>query len=221
MSTAPLRLHGYWRSSASWRVRIALAHKGVAYEYVPVHLVRGGGEHRGAAYRALNPMAQVPTLELPSGAALAQSVAILEYLEEAHPLPALLPTDPLARAQVRQLVEVVNSAIHPLQNLGTLQELGARFGAERPATLAWAAHWIARGFAGLEVLLGARAGCHAVGDDVTLADVLIVPQVYNARRFGVDLQPFPRIRAVDAAAMALDAFQTSSPERQPDATAGA
>lgn len=212
-----LTLHGYWRSSTSWRVRIALELKGVAYETVPVHLVRDGGEQYTPAYQTLNPMSEVPSLVLADGTALAQSVAILEYLEETFPEPALLPRDAVERARVRQITEIVNSSIHPVQNLRVLREIGSRYGVERADTVAWAAHWIARGFTGLEAVLARTAGRHAVADAVTFADIAIVPQVYNARRFGVDLAPFPHIAQVDTAAAALPAFERAAPEQQPDA----
>ncbi len=212
-----LALHGYWRSSTSWRVRIALELKGLDYEYVPVHLVRDGGEQYTDGYKALNPMSEVPSLVLADGTALAQSIAIIEYLEETTPEPPLLPADPVDRARVRQLTEVVNSSIHPVQNLRVLRAIGARYDVERAETLAWGAHWIARGFTGLEALLERTAGAHAFGDAITFADLAIVPQVYNARRFGVEMGPFPLIAHVDAAASALPAFQRAAPEVQPDA----
>lgn len=216
-------LYGYWRSSASWRVRIALAWKGLAYSQRPVHLVRDGGEHRQDAYRALNPMAEVPLLVIPGGSPdavelrLTQSVAICEYLEERFPSPPLLPSDPADRARVRALVEVVNSGIHPVQNLKVLQRVVADFGASQEAKVAWARGWIARGFEGLEGHLAETAGRHAFGDAVTLADCFIVPQVYNAHRFGVDMGAFPTIARIAAAASALPAFSAAHPDHQPDA----
>lgn len=215
-------LYSYFRSTASFRVRIALAWKGLAYRYEPVHLLREGGEQYGDAYRQRNPLSEVPTLEIRDDAggtvlAIGQSVAILEYLEEAHPEPALLPSDPLQRARVRQLVEVVNSSIHPIQNLRVMKHLKREFGLDRDGTFRWSAHWIERGFDGLEALLGETAGRHAFGDRVTLADLLLVPQVFNARRFGADLERYPRIVACHDAAMALEAFQRAAPDHQPDA----
>lgn len=216
------RLHGYFRSSATYRVRIALGLKGLDWETAPVHLVKDGGQQYGDAYRRLNPLSEVPALEIRDGdgrieAVLAQSVAILEYLEETHPLPALLPPSPIARARCRQLVEAVNSSIQPYQNLKVLTRLKTEFGADKAAVHAWAAHFIARGFDGLEVLLSRTAGRFAFGDTPTLADVAIVPQVFNARRFSVDLSAYPTISRVETAAQALDAFQAARPERQPDA----
>ncbi|MEZ4268496.1 MAG: maleylacetoacetate isomerase [Myxococcota bacterium] len=216
------RLHGYFRSSATYRVRITLGLKGLAWETAPVHLVRDGGEQYSAAYRELNPLGEVPSLEIrdASGqieAVLAQSVAIMEYLDEVHPDPPLLPATSLDRARCRQLVEAVNSSIQPYQNLKVLTRLQTELGADKATVHAWAAHFIARGFDGLEVLLARTAGRFAFGDSPTLADVVLAPQVFNARRFSVDLTAYPTISRVEAAANALPAFQAASPERQPDA----
>lgn len=214
-------LYSYFRSSASYRVRIALAFKGLDYGYLPVHLLEGGGQQYGEAYKALNPMSELPCLVVEEEGrppvALAQSVAILEYLEETHPSPALLPADPVGRARVRQLVEVVNSSIQPIQNLKVMRRLTARFGTEREENIAWARYWIDRGFEGLEALLVVGAGEHAHGDQPTLADVALVPQVYNARRFGVDMARFPTIARVASSAEALEAFKAAAPGAQPDA----
>ncbi len=211
-------LYGYWRSSAAFRVRIALELKGIPYTYRPVHLLEGGGQQYAQSYRALNPMAEVPTLvDEASGLVLGQSVAIMEYLEEVHSSPALLPSYAADRARVRQLVEVVNSGIHPIANLKVLKRLSALFATGQADNEAWAAYWIGRGFDGLEGLVARTAGAHAFGDAVTLADCAIVPQLYNARRFKVDLGPFPTLARLWDAAMALPAFQRAAPERQPDA----
>lgn len=215
-------LHGYFRSSTSWRARIGLHWKGIPFDYVPVHLTRDGGEQHTDRYRALNPMREVPTLVVTGDdgrevARLAQSIAILEYLEEVHPERPLLPRDPIGRARVRQIVEGVNSGIHPLQNLKVKEALGREFGAERERQDAWCAYWIDRGFRGLEALVSATAGRFAFGDDVTLADVALVPQMANARRYGVDLGPFPTLVRVEENARGLEPFDRARPERQPDA----
>lgn len=217
-----MRLFSYWRSSASWRVRIVLAHKRIPYEYVAVNLAAGHEEQRAEAYRAVNPMHQVPVLEWSEGGRvqrLTQSVAIAEYLEAAHPAPPLLPRDALGQARVRELVEIVNSGTQPLHNSGTLKNVRALGGEEAAAR--WAADAIAHGLAALEAHLradaAAHAGRHAIGDAVTLADVFLVPQVYNAERFGVSLAPFPRCVEVAARASELPAFAAAHPDRQPDA----
>ena len=214
-------LHGYFRSSTSWRVRIALGFKGLSYETVPVHLLRDGGEQHSEPYKDLNPVGEVPTLVVRDAqgelvARLAQSVAILEYLEETHPDPPLLPSDTLLRAKTRQLVEVVNSSIHPVQNLKVMRQLTADFGTDRAANFDWAKRWIDRHFVGLERLVDSTRGRYAVGDSLTLADVAIVPQVFNARRFGVAMEQFPCLSAVEREASAHLAFQAATPERQPD-----
>jgi maleylpyruvate isomerase len=211
-----MKLFAFWRSSASWRVRIGLAYKGISYEYEPVNLVRDGGEQHSDQYRAVNPMAQVPTLELDDGRRLSQSLAILEYLEETHPTPPLLPRDPYLRARVRQLAEVVNSGIQPLQNTSTqkrIKELGAD-------EKVWTHHFIDKGLRGLEASAASTAGRYLVGDAVTLADVMLVPQMYHARRFGVDLGALPLLTRVEAACMELESFQIAHADRQPDAVTG-
>lgn len=213
-----LRLHGYFRSSSSYRCRIAFNLKGVAAEFVPVHLLRGGGEQKSDAYRALNPQMLVPTVETAEGAALTQSPAILEWLDETHPDPPFLPTDPIERARVRAFCAVIGCDIHPLQNLRVLQHLGAQFGADGEAKAAWCRRWIGDGLAACEALLAARpATRHAFGDTPGLADIYLVPQIFSAGRFGVDLTPMPRLRAVHAACEGLEAFAAAHPARQPDA----
>ncbi len=217
-------LHGYFRSSATYRVRIGLNLKGIPYETAPVHLLNDGGEQYSAGYKTLNPMSEVPTLVVTerrarhgASVAIAQSVAILEFLEEAHPAPALLPTDALERARVRQLVESVNSSIQPIQNLKVMKRLSAAFGTDRARNFAWAKYWIDRGFEGLEGLLATTAGKHAFGDTPTLAEAFIVPQAYNARRFECDMSRYPTIARVVAAAEALPEVAAAAPHLQPDA----
>ena len=216
-----MKLHGYWRSSSSWRVRIALAYKGIACESVAVHLVKQGGVQHSADYRAKNPMQQVPMLEVDDDGGetffIAQSMAILEYLEERWPEPPLLPRGRRERARTRQLAELINSGIQPLQNLGAMQEL------ERIApgsdAKAWSRGFIERGLVALEATAADMAGKFMVGDAPSFADVFLVPQLYNARRFGVELSGFATLRRAEANAMALDAFRVSHPDAQPDAEA--
>ncbi|ATB28549.1 maleylacetoacetate isomerase [Melittangium boletus] len=212
-----MRLHNYWRSSCSWRVRIALNLKGLAFEYVPVHLVKDGGAQHTDAYRALNPMRTVPTLEFTHEGRvhfLSQSLAILEYLEERYPSPALLPADPLLRAHVRMLSEVMNSGIQPLHNLSVAQRVKAELKGDDKA---WNAYWIERGLTALQALAEQTAGRYCVGDEVSFADVCLIPQLYAARRFGVDLSPYGLLTRVEAACAGLPAFLAAHADRQPDA----
>ena len=210
-----MKLYGYWRSSASWRVRIGLAYKGVRYEYQPVNLVQGGGEQHSPGYRALNPMAQVPTLVLDDGRQLSQSMAILEHLEETIVEPPLLPRDPYLRARARQLAEIVNAGIQPLQNTGPLRELKRRGVDERE----WARHFIAAGLDALEATAGPTAGSFLVADAPSIADVLLVPQLYNARRFELDVARWPLLVRIEEACALLPAFHSAHADRQPDAVA--
>ncbi len=209
------RLYTYFRSSAAYRVRIALNLKGLAYEPVFVHLRHG--EQQSESYRAVNPQGLVPALETDEGV-LAQSLAIIEYLEETHPSPPLLPAAPFARAQVRRMAQIIACDIHPLNNLAVLKTLKRDFGADEQAVGRWYAHWIRRGFAALEELV-ARYGSaeRCFGEAVTVADVCLVPQMANARRFAVDLAPFPRLVAIDTALRSLPAFAAAAPAAQPDA----
>lgn len=210
-----LVLYDYWRSTASYRVRIALHLKGLAFRQVPVHLVQDGGQQHSDAHRARNPAAAVPVLE-DGPVRVRQSLAICEYLEETRPEPALLPADPAARAHVRELALLVACDIHPLNNLRVMQELGRRHGVEGEARAEWMHHWMAQGFDAFEAMLeGGGDFCH--GGAPTLADACLVPQLYNAHRFGLDLAQWPRLRRIEAACMALAAFQAARPENQPDA----
>lgn len=209
-----LVLHGYWRSGPSWRLRIALNWKGLAYDDAPVNLLKD--EHVAAGHLALNPQGRIPVLEA-DGAVLTQAPAILEWLEEIAPSPPLLPADPLGRARVRAMSALVACDIAPLQNLGVGQELARRFGADEAAQADWRRTWNARGLEALEALVGRDGGdfCHA--DAVSLADIHLVTQLYGARRFGAEVERFPRLLAVEARCMALPAFQAAHPDRQPDA----
>ncbi|UYV64247.1 GSTZ1 [Cordylochernes scorpioides] len=203
-------LHSYFRSSCTWRVRIALAFKKIDYQYEAVHLMKDGGEQFTQEFIDLNPMKEVPVLVV-GDQALHQSVAILEYLEEKYPQPALLPSDLVARAKVRAVVETITSGIQPLQNLRVLLKLKDE--ADRGP---WAKHWIASGFIALEEMLKRTSGKYCYGDVVTLADVCLVPQVYNAQRFGVDLAQFPTITRINSELLQLEAFKESSPANMPD-----
>ncbi len=207
-----MRLYGYFRSSAAYRVRIALALKGLSWETVPVNLLKG--EQLRDEYRRINPQGRVPSLDIGEHI-LIQSPAILEYLEEVHPQPPLLPRDPLARARVRAACALIACDIHPLNNLSVLSYLKRNFGQEQPAIDAWYVHWVTEGFKALEQMLS--PGPFAFGDKPTLADVYLVPQVYNARRFKVPLEIFPKIVAADAACNEIEAFRAAAPEKQPDA----
>jgi maleylpyruvate isomerase len=209
-----IRLHGYWRSSAAYRVRIALNLKGLPYHHV-THDLRTGAQRQNG-YALLNPQRLVPAIETSQGV-VTQSLAILEWLEETHPLPALLPASTRDRATVRAMAQLIASDIHPLNNLRVLTALRGDLGADDAQVAAWIAHWITEGFTALEMLVERHGGRHAFGDSPTIADCCLVPQVYSAERFAVDLSPFPRIRSLAAAARALDPVAEAHPDRQPDA----
>ena len=211
-----LVLRSYWRSSCSWRVRIALHWKQLSFELQSVHLVANGGEQHTAAHRAINPMRELPVLSI-GDVHIGQSLAILEYLEEAHPNPPLLPADALQRAQVRQMAEVVNSGTQPLQNQRVMKYLGHAHDFPRAQQLAWSRHWIALGLTGLEALVTKHGGTYCHGDIVTFADLCLVPQLYNARRFDVDISAFPALTDVETRLSSLPAFEASHPDEQPDA----
>jgi len=212
-----LVLHGYFRSGTTYRVRLALNWKGAAYDYVPVNLVEGA--QSDAAYRALNPQGLVPAL-IADGTVLTQSPAILEWIEETWPERPLLPADSVQRARVRAFAAAIGCDIHPIQNLRVLKKVRAECGGEDAAP-AWARHWIETGFQALEALAADGGGSRGFlfGQGPTLAEIYLVPQMYNARRFGVDLAPFPRLVEADAAARALPEFERATPENQPDAPA--
>ncbi|NGP53965.1 maleylacetoacetate isomerase [Thioalkalivibrio sp. XN8] len=217
-SAEPVRLYGYWRSTAAWRVRLALGLKGLAWQYCPVHLLRDGGEQRQPEFLRLNPQGLVPALAI-DGRVLTQSLAIIEYLEETRPQPALLPRDPAGRARVRSLAQLVASDLHPLNNLRVLQYLGGPLQLGEEQRNAWYRHWVATGLAALEARLAGEPDtgrfCH--GNAPGLADCCLVPQLYNARRYDCRLDDFPTLLRIESACLALDAFAASSPERQPDA----
>jgi len=207
-------LHGYWRSGAAYRTRIALALKGLAYGQQGVDLRTGA--QKSEAFVALNPQGMVPALEV-DGAVLTQSPAILEWLEEAHPAPPLLPADPVARAQVRAMAALIGCDIHPLNNLRVGKALRETFGADQAAVDSWAARWITPGFEALEALVARHGAGWCFGAAPTLADCYLIPQIYSARRFNVPLDAFPRLLAIDAAAARHPAFLAAHPDAQPDA----
>lgn len=211
-----MKLYGYYRSSASYRIRIILNFKGLPWDYVPVRLDRG--EHRQAPFRAVHPAGFVPVLE--DGAhRLGQSMAIAEFLEERYPTPALLPQDPLGRARVRELQGIIGCDVHPLQNLRILKYLRAEYDEDDAGVAAWCRKWIADGLEIYEALARERSadGQYSVGNSLTLADAWLVPQVYNANRFSLDLGPYPTIRSIAGHCTALEPVAAAHPARQTDA----
>jgi maleylacetoacetate isomerase/maleylpyruvate isomerase len=211
-----LRLYGYFRSSAAYRVRIALNLKGLEYETVPVHLLRNGGEQHTDTFRNVNPAQLVPVLE--DGALiLTQSLAIIEYLEESYPLPALLPQAPAERAAVRALASTVACDIHPINNLRVMQYLKSFPGLEEEQLTAWSHHWIELGFASIEPLLAQCAGSYSCGNTPSLADCCLIPQVFNALRIRCPLGRYPTVMRIYESCMAQDAFRRAAPEAQIDA----
>jgi maleylpyruvate isomerase len=210
-----VKLYSYFRSSAAYRVRIALALKGIAYETIPIHLIKEGGLNRRPEFRAVNPQMRVPVLVTDEGETLIQSLAIIEYLDETHPQPPFLPKEPIARAKVRGLADLIACDIHPLNNTSPLRYLKRELHQEQSTIDTWYHHWVLEGFEALEALIG--DGPYLCGKDLTLADICLVPQVANARRLKVPLDNFPKIVAADAACRALPGFIKAAPENQPDA----
>ena len=210
-----MKLYTYFRSSAAFRVRIALNLKGLAYEPVFVHLAKG--EHRAPAYAKVNPQALVPTLELDDGTRLNQSLAIIEYLDETHPAKPLIPKDALGKARVRSLSFLIASEIHPVNNLRVLQHLKRALGQNEDQINTWYRHWIADGLTKLEAELATSKGKFCHGDSPTMADCCLVPQIFNAKRYQSDLTPYPATMRVFEACMKLDAFDRAQPSKQPDA----
>lgn len=217
MSNTP-KLLNYFRSSASYRVRIALNLKGLPYEYVPVHLNRGGGEQFHPEFTQHNPQALVPVYE-EGDISVSQSLAIIEYLEEKYPEVALLPRDPAGRARVRQLSLAVACDIHPLNNLRVLKYLTGPLGVSEDAKMQWIQHWIGIGLEALETAVATNrpdgAFCH--GDTPSIADCCLLPQLFGARRFGINVEKYPTLASIERACNAIPAFQEASPEKQPDA----
>ena len=210
-----MQLYTFSRSSAAYRARIALNLKGLPYEPISIHLQKEGGLNRKPEYRAINPLMRVPVLRLDSGELLTQSLAIIEYLDETHPQPPLLPRDGLKRAQVRAMAQLIACDIHPLNNVSPLRYLKNELGQEQARIDTWYHHWILEGFTALEAMVVATP--YAAGAELTLADICVVPQVANARRLKVPLDQFPKIVAIDATCGKLDAFIKARPDNQPDA----
>jgi maleylpyruvate isomerase len=210
-----VNLYSFFRSSAAYRVRIALNLKGMPCEIVPIHMRKEGGQHRKPDYRAVNPQMRVPALELDNGDVLTQSLAIIEYLDEIHPEPPLLPADPVERARARAIAQMVACDIHPLNNLLVLLYLRNSLKHEQAEIDAWYHHWVIEGFTAIEAMIAPAP--YACGARVSLADACLVPQVYNARRLNVPLDRFPKIVSADAACLKLAAFDEAKPESQPDA----
>ena len=210
-----MKLYTYFRSSAAYRVRIALNLKGLPYEMVAIHLTKEGGQQHQPDFHAINPQDRVPALKLSSGEVLTQSLAIVEYLDEIEPEPPFLPADALARAKVRAVAQMVACDIHPLNNLIALQYLKRTLKHEQPDIDAWYHHWVIEGFKAIEAMI--KPAPYACGAHVTLADICLIPQVFNARRLKVPLEAFPKIVAVETACLKLPAFDEARPENQPDA----
>ena len=213
-----MKLYTFFRSSASYRVRIALNLKGISYEQAAIHLRRGGGEQLTAAYKAINPQALVPALE-DGGRIFTQSLAIIEYLEEKYPNPPLLPKDPADKAIVRSMALVIACEVHPIQNLRVLNHVKATYNQTDEQVNKWAQHWIDLGLSALEqiILAQPKRGKFSFGDTPTLADICLIPQLGNARRCGCDLSKYPAILAIEKSCNALPAFANAAPEKQPDA----
>lgn len=210
-----MKLYTFFRSSAAYRVRIALNHKGLPYEMVSIHLSKDGGQQRKPDFVAVNPQMRVPVLQLPSGDVITQSLAIIEYLDDIHPEPPLLPADPLVRAYTRAIAQTIACDIHPLNNTSVLQYLKNTLKHEQAEIDSWYHHWIIAGFKAIEAMIEPRP--YACGAQVTLADICLVPQVANARRFKVPLDAFPKIVAAEQACLNLAAFDKARPENQSDA----
>jgi maleylacetoacetate isomerase len=211
-----MKLYGYYRSSATYRLRIILNAKGLDWDYQAVNLLEG--EQKATEFKAMNPLGLVPILDT-GDATLAQSPAIAEYLEERFPEPALLPADPVDKARVREMMHAVGCEIHPLQNIGVLMHVQKAYSLDDAALQAWGRKWIDRGFSAVEILARERSsdGQFSYGDSLTLADVWLIPQLFNAHRFEMDLSPYPTLVAIDQHCQTLDAVAAAHPSRQPDA----
>lgn len=210
-------LHGYFRSSAAYRCRIAFNLKGIDPEQRHWHLRKAGGEQKSGAYRSINPQALVPSLDIGDGAILTQSLAIIEWLDETHREPPLLPDDPVGRAKVRAFAQAIACDIHPLQNLRVLEVLRRECGQDQAGVEAWCRRWISDGLAACEVLAQRDGGTFCIGDRLTVADICLIPQLFSADRFHVDLSAMPTLRAIRDVCEALPAFSRAHPSKQPDA----
>ena len=221
MAAEGLQLFSYWRSSAAFRVRIALNLKGLAYELIPVNIARNGGEHHNEAFHAINPQELVPVLRH-GGGLIRQSIAIIEYLDETFDGALLLPVTARERARARGLAQLIACDIHPLNNMRVLKYLENEFHTPLIERESWIRHWITEGFAALEEILTSSpsTGAYSEGDTPSIADVCLVPQVYNAQRFSVDMAPYPTIRRIHEQCMQLREFENARPEKQPDAPTG-
>lgn len=212
-----MKLYNYYRSSASYRARIALNLKGMKYEYIPVHLLKDGGEQLKPEYLALNPMGQVPCLEH-NGHLISQTMAIMMYLDDIKPTPRLFPQDAFEKAKVIEICELINSGIQPLQNTGVISELAKQFNASPEQKAAWSQHWISKGLGALERILEKSSGKFAVGDEPGAADCFIIPQMFASRRFGADVNGFKNLLKVEKNASELAAFKEAEPAKQIDFT---
>lgn len=210
-----IKLYSYFRSSSSYRVRIALNLKNLDYQIVPIHLLKDGGEQFKSEFKKLNAAQRIPAIDI-DGAIVSQSVAIMEFLESQFPQPALYPSDPLKKAHCRQLIEIINSDIQPLQNLSVLKKLVIDYGFDESKKEDWIRHWIRLGFNSFESLLSKTSGQFCLDDKPGVADCYLAPQVFNAQRFNLDMNPYPRIRSIYQNCMELEAFQKAAPENQPD-----
>ncbi|XP_024877286.1 probable maleylacetoacetate isomerase 2 [Temnothorax curvispinosus] len=208
-ATGKAVLYSYWRSSCSWRVRIALNLKEIPYDIKPISIIKEDGEQHSNEFRKINPMERVPALYIDNHT-LIESMNILQYLEETRPTPPLMPADPVERARMREICEVIVSGIQPLQNIGVLSYI------EKERRKEWPQHWITKGFTAVEKLLSSSAGKYCVGDEITLADCCLVPQMYNAQKFHVNLEPFSTILRVGRHLEHHPAFTATHPNNQPD-----
>lgn len=210
-----LKLYSYFRSSSAYRVRIALNLKNIEYEYIPIHLLKDGGDQTKPQFKSINPICQVPCLD-DEGHIISQSMAIITYLDKIKPEPILLPPDPLFLAQVIEVCEIINSGIQPLQNLAVLKKLKEDFSVGTEESNLWSQFWIEKGFIAIEQKIKNTVGKYCFGNQITAADAFLIPQVYNAKRFQIDLNKYPTINKVNQHCLELEAFQKSSPGKQPD-----